>query len=212
MAPNTPGSRVPSHGTDQLGERYAFDFLQVDWNRTGRPFYRGSLLSYIVSGVALNDCYCWGQAIYAPFDAVVVAAKDGVKERQRVNIVADVSYAFRMARSFSVERDDIQAVAGNYVILQNRDGIYGGLVHLQEGSVAVSVGQKVERGAFSGRVGHSGNSTAPHLHFQLMDNSDLRTARGIPCGFEEYEVFKDNIWKRVRNGIPTNRQRISFEG
>jgi len=26
VAPNTPGSKVPSHGTDQLGQRYAFDF------------------------------------------------------------------------------------------------------------------------------------------------------------------------------------------
>lgn len=33
MAPNTPGKKVPSHGTDQLGERYAFDFLQVDWGK-----------------------------------------------------------------------------------------------------------------------------------------------------------------------------------
>ena len=32
LAPNTPGSKIPSHGTDQLGERYAFDFLQVDWS------------------------------------------------------------------------------------------------------------------------------------------------------------------------------------
>ena len=31
MAPNTPGKKIPSHGTDQLGQRYAYDFWQVDW-------------------------------------------------------------------------------------------------------------------------------------------------------------------------------------
>lgn len=54
MAPNTQGKKIPSHGTDQLGERYAFDFLQVDWARTGRPFYHTSLLRYLFFGVPLN--------------------------------------------------------------------------------------------------------------------------------------------------------------
>ncbi|GEM_PF-5659200 len=32
-AVNTPGFKVPSHGTDQLGQRYAYDFFQIDWSR-----------------------------------------------------------------------------------------------------------------------------------------------------------------------------------
>ncbi len=31
-AANTPGYKVPSHGTDLLGQRYAYDFMQIDWN------------------------------------------------------------------------------------------------------------------------------------------------------------------------------------
>ncbi|MBP1762425.1 MAG: family metallopeptidase, partial [Firmicutes bacterium] len=31
LSPNTPGTKIPSHGTDQLGTRYAYDFIQVDW-------------------------------------------------------------------------------------------------------------------------------------------------------------------------------------
>jgi hypothetical protein len=33
-------------------------------------------------------------------------------------------------------------------------------------------GQRVRAGEVLGRVGHTGNSTAPHLHFQLMDSAD----------------------------------------
>lgn len=29
-APNTPGHRIPSHGTDQLGQRYASDFVKAE--------------------------------------------------------------------------------------------------------------------------------------------------------------------------------------
>ena len=44
LSPNTPGTKVPSHGTNQLGTRYAYDFIQVDWNRIGNPAYRVGLM------------------------------------------------------------------------------------------------------------------------------------------------------------------------
>lgn len=42
VCPNTPGSKVPSHGTDRLGTRYAYDFIQTDDSRPGRPAYRAA--------------------------------------------------------------------------------------------------------------------------------------------------------------------------
>ena len=74
--------------------------------------------------------------------------------------------------------------------------------------MAVVAGQHVAAGDLLGRVGHTGNSTSPHLHFQLMDSPDLISARGIPCAFREYEVERDGEWVRVRNGIPGQRDRI----
>jgi murein DD-endopeptidase MepM/ murein hydrolase activator NlpD len=70
------------------------------------------------------------------------------------------------------------------------------------------VGQSVKKGDVLGKVGHSGNSFSPHLHFQLMDSSDIFSARGLPCAFEQYELFKDDKWEKVYNGIPTDKDRI----
>jgi len=211
LSPNTPGTKIPSHGTNQLGTRYAYDFIQVDWERTGYPAYRVSLPQYLLFGVPLNEYYCWGQEVYAPCDGIVVRAEDGYEERTRTNLFSDLTNAYKNAHYFNPAKDDVQLVAGNYIIIECGDSIYAALVHLQTGSIQVSVGQSVKKGDVIGRVGHSGNSFAPHLHFQLMDSCDITTANGLPCAFEQYEIFQDGKWKTVVNGIPTNKDRIRFQ-
>ena len=210
LSPNTPGTKVPSHGTNQLGTRYAYDFIQVDWNRIGNPAYRVSLMQYLFSGVKLSDYYCWGQEVYSPCDGIVVVAEDGYAENARTNLLGDMSNAYKNAHYFDPEKDDIQSVAGNYVIIKYSENVYAALCHLQTGSVQVSVGQMIKKGEVIGRVGHSGNSFAPHLHFQLMDSGDITVANGVPCAFEQYEIFQDNEWQIIENGIPTDKDRIRF--
>ena len=49
-AANTPAHRIPSHGTDMLGQRYAFDFVRID-DRNGFHLHpAGTLRSYVVGG------------------------------------------------------------------------------------------------------------------------------------------------------------------
>ena len=210
LSPNTPGTKVPSHGTNQLGTRYAYDFIQVDWNRIGNPAYRVGLMQYLFSGVKLSDYYCWGQEVYSPCDGIVVGAEDGYAENEKTNLLADMSNAYKNAHYFNPEKDDIQSVAGNYVIIKYSENVYAALCHLQTGSIQVSVGQMIKKGEVIGRVGHSGNSFAPHLHFQLMDSGDITVANGVPCAFEQYEIFQDNEWQIIENGIPTDKDRIRF--
>jgi hypothetical protein len=77
------------------------------------------------------------------------------------------------------------------VLLWSWDALYPLYAHLAPGSVAVTSGQRVRAGEVVGRVGHTGNSTAPHLHFQLMDSADPLRARGIPRAFAAYLVERD---------------------
>lgn len=211
LAPNTPGTKIPSHGTNQLGTRYAYDFIQVDWERKGLPAYRVSVTEYLLHGVPLNEYYCWGQDIYAPCDGVVVVTEDGYKEKERTKLLSDMSNAYKNAHYFDSKKDDVQSVAGNYIIIQYSENVYAALCHLQTNSIQVSVGQHIKKGDIVGRIGHSGNSFAPHLHFQLMDNIDISIANGLPCAFEQYEVFRDGKWIVIVNGIPTNKDRIKFQ-
>jgi murein DD-endopeptidase MepM/ murein hydrolase activator NlpD len=91
-----------------------------------------------------------------------------------------------------------------------RDDVFAGFAHLVPGSVAVQAGQVVRSGEVLGRVGHTGNSTAPHLHFQLMDSSDLMTAKGLPCAFRAYEVLRNGTWEKVENSVPRKVDRIRY--
>jgi murein DD-endopeptidase MepM/ murein hydrolase activator NlpD len=56
------------------------------------------------------------------------------------------------------------------------------------GSVAVKEGERVVRGQVLGRVGNSGNSSAPHLHMHVMDRNALFAANGLPYVFDSFDV------------------------
>jgi hypothetical protein len=60
----------------------------------------------------------------------------------------------------------------NFVIVLQDDGLYAYYWHMKSGSVTPkALGSTVQRGELLGLVASSGNSTGPHLHFELRDES-----------------------------------------
>lgn len=203
ITPNSPGKKIPSHGTDKYGETYAYDFVGVDENSRNNKFYNSSVLSYLIHGTPLNKCYGWGCEVYAPFDGEVVKIEDGVIERNPVSLKNDISYTRKITKLFESGAAEYREVAGNYIIIQKSEKIYALFAHLQENSICVKDGEIVKTGQLIGKVGHSGNSTAPHLHFQLMDNIDPKKSSGIPCSFKNYEEYRNGKWEKIDSGVPS---------
>ena len=56
---------------------------------------------------------------------------------------------------------------GNYIIIKHDNGLYTLYAHGQDGSRTVSTGDRVSQGQQIMRVGSTGNSTGPHLHFEV---------------------------------------------
>ena len=63
--------------------------------------------------------------------------------------------------------DNQPTAAGWYVVLHTVDGRDMFFAHCQEGSVAVAPGASVAAGAPLCRVGHTGDASGPHLHFEI---------------------------------------------
>ena len=208
VAVNSPADRIPSHGTDVLGQRYAYDFLMVD-RRPGMHYHPAGWLRTLLIGVPTRECYAWGAPVHAPFDGVIVRAVDGFTERGWIHPMREATFAVKNALTFGPAR--LPSILGDHVIAR-AGSVYAGFVHLAPGSVSVREGQTVRTGDVIGRVGHTGNSTSPHLHFQLMDAADPLVARPIPCAFRSYEVLRDGVWQSVRRGIPRRTERIRSIG
>lgn len=96
---------------------------------------------------------------------------------------------------------------GNHVVIDHGNGEFSVLGHLREGSVRVAAGDTVSAGRVIGLAGNSGNSTGPHLHYNLQDGPRPNGDRGLPAQFLDYTADG----RPVDRGEPTRGQVIRPE-
>jgi murein DD-endopeptidase MepM/ murein hydrolase activator NlpD/type IV secretory pathway VirB6-like protein len=67
---------------------------------------------------------------------------------------------------------------GNNVVISHAGGWYTTYSHMLDGSIAVTQGATVSAGQLLGRVGSTGFSTGPHLHFEVLNGCTSGYASG----------------------------------
>ena len=154
---------LPINGRVWIAQRYAVDWEQLD--AQGRIFNGPpeKLESYTI----------FGKPVLAVADGVVVSVSDGLPEQTPGKYPTNISL------------DDAD---GNSVVLDLGELRYAMYGHLQPGSIKVHRGDKVKAGQAIGLVGNTGNSVAPHLHFQVMDRPSSLAANGLPYEIKEFHV------------------------
>jgi len=96
----------------------------------------------------------------------------------------------------------------NYIVVLQDDGLYAFYHHFKKNSIRVDVDHRVECGDFLGKVGSSGNSSAPHIHFELRKLNAGQTPETLRY-FDVRNVslpidpFKEGLWNKVVGKIPT---------
>lgn len=66
---------------------------------------------------------------------------------------------------------------GNMVLINHGNGYKTRYAHMVKGSITVSVGDYVEAGQTIGKVGSTGNSTGPHLHFEVIYHGETQNPK-----------------------------------
>ena len=79
--------------------------------------------------------------------------------------------------------------------------------HLQRNSVAVRTGDRVARGQVLGRLGNSGNTNAPHLHFHVGAGPSFNDSEGLPFVLEVLELLGETtaVYAVAGDGAPGMR-------
>ncbi len=148
------------------------------------------LRSHTGDGTRLAQYRTFGLPIRAAADGVVVAVRNDVIDNEGMLRRPDESYESYEERvaegqqAILLSGSGFEAAAGNYVLIEHAGGEHSLYAHMRRGSARVRVGQRVSTGDQVGEAGSSGNSTEPHLHFQVIDGPDLNRARGLPVVFE----------------------------
>lgn len=149
-----------SHSWDIPSQRYAYDFIILD--KAGRSFGGKE--------TEPSSFYCYGKDILAPADGTVAEVRVGEPD----------SRVTKDRAACCAARD----IRGNYILIRHTENEYSLLAHLKPGSILVSAGQTVKRGDKVAECGNSGNTTEPHLHFQVQLGKSFYTSPGLPVEFE----------------------------
>ena len=145
-----------------VAQRFAIDWEMINGDRkifVGDPKDVGSYFAY-------------GQNAVAAADAKVITAIDKYKDQ----------VPGELPPGMTLEEAD-----GNHIVLDLGGGKYALYAHLKPGSVKVKAGDTVKRGQVMGIVGNTGNTSAPHLHFHVMDGPSTLGSNGLPYLIDEFE-------------------------
>lgn len=136
-----------------------FEAFAIDWVKLeGGAIYSGE-------GARNEEHFAFGEAVFAVAGGAVTFVRDGVPENTPFTapqMQSPVDYG------------------GNQIMVHLDSGEYAYYAHLQPGSVRVQPGDRVATGDILGLLGNTGNSDAPHLHFQLSDGPDVLTSASLP--------------------------------
>lgn len=155
-------------------------------------FVRVDQQGRLSEGESLQDNLSYGQQVLAPADGFVIALNDSCQDNTPGTF--DGGYQ------------------PNYIEIDH-GGEISRLVHLQQNSVRVAVGDRVRAGQFIAQVGNSGYSDTPHLHigFQRrvvgLNGSSIDIP--IPAEFSDYRVsWHRGVDQPIEKGRPRRGQFI----
>jgi peptidase M23-like protein len=147
---------LPLNGRFALAQRFA-----IDWEQVGpdQRLVHGDKPD--IKDVKSYNVY--GKPVYAVADGTVIFRRDDLPDQM----------PGKLPDGLPIDEAD-----GNHVVLKLDERTHALYAHLQRKDVAMP--GAVKKGAVLGYVGNSGNTSAPHLHFHVMDGPSPLLSNGLP--------------------------------
>jgi len=173
-------SFFPLNGQWFVPERWAVDYISLTNDNRVHSGDPENLKSY--PG--------YGQDLLAVKKAKVLKVVDGLDDLEIGKTLQNMS---------------LDNLGGNYVFLDIGDGYGAFYAHIIKDTITVKEGDTVKRGQVLGKLGNSGNSTGPHLHFHIVKGSFPLAAQGVPYIIDEFTVAGQvPSYEIIEKGIDTN--------
>jgi Peptidase family M23 len=154
---------LPLNGRFTLAQRFAIDWEQADDQNLLVNGDRSNVRNYTI----------YGKDVIAVADGTVVATRNDLPDQP----------PGKLPDGLPIDEAD-----GNFVVLDIGNGAFALYAHMQKGSVKVAAGNKVKSGNLLGKVGNTGNTSAPHLHFHVMDGPSPLLSNGIPYIINHFKM------------------------
>jgi hypothetical protein len=167
--------------------RFAYDFVLLD----------DELKMYEDTPTRNEDFFCWGKPILGPGDGEIVAL-----ERNSPDNSYNTFPAFDVEAHIRDPETEMKKHLGNFLMIDHGGGEYSVLAHMMKGSVKSREGATIRKGEMIGRLGNSGDSFFPHLHYQLQNGPGILKPEGLPSKFESFDLMMGNEVKRLENACP----------
>ncbi|MGO9451889.1 MAG: M23 family metallopeptidase [Candidatus Binataceae bacterium] len=153
-----------------LPERFAVDWIQLGADGDSFSGNESDNKSY----------HAYDEDIVAVADGRIVSVKDGIPE--------NTPQSAKMAVTITLD-----TLGGNNVVEDLGGSQFAFYAHLIPGTVAVKPGDQVKKGQLLGKLGNSGNSTEPHLHFQICDAANPLLCNGLPFEIDQFTRYDYNL-------------------
>ena len=161
-------------------------------------------LSHKGDGTRFDDYYAYGSDVLAAADGRVTSVANDQQEdpsaMQRPNETQEAYFARLQKEQGERLAKGLTAITGNFVMIDHGKNEYSLYAHLQPGSVGIRVGDQVKAGDVIGKLGSSGNSTEPHLHFHVCDKPDPLMCAGIPVNFSNITIQWADLPRPIQSG------------
>jgi hypothetical protein len=159
-------------------------------------------LTHRGDGTRFEDYYAYGAEVLAAADGRVIStANDQPEDTATMQRPGESQERYtKRQRDDQAKRLAKGSVVGNYVMIDHGKNEYSLYAHLQPHSVRVHVGDDVKAGDTIAKLGSSGNSTEPHLHFHVCNKPDPLMCAGIPVNFSNVTIQWADLARPIQGG------------